>query len=248
MVQGQDEQPTTSPDKVLVLHSGGLDSSLALYQALTQGYEVLALFFCYGQKNIREYSASTDVVKYYIERRYPVRRIVLDIGDVFIGMQSELSADVEELSHWTEEQVAAFNRRKQGEASTSVPFRNGVFISIATAQALIYGCSQVWISSTGQGDTQYADCSSDFLDGMRRAVRVGSDGKVKLHTPFAGLSKEEIVTIISGDYDFMIDIPLELTWTCYGSGPAHCGTCLACVERKAAFRKVQFKDRIEYVA
>ena len=53
--------------KAIILLSGGLDSATALYLAKSQGYDVYALSFRYGQKHSKELSMAQKLVEKLIE-------------------------------------------------------------------------------------------------------------------------------------------------------------------------------------
>ncbi len=76
---------------------------------------------------------------------------------------------------------------------------------------------------------------------MAEAIYIGTYGKVRLWTPFAHLSKAEI--ILKGVWT---GVPYELTHSCYrGERPA-CGTCSTCQARLEAFEKAGGVDPLEY--
>ena len=68
--------------KALVLFSGGLDSSVCLGLAVKKygAGEVLALSIYYGQKHKKELEASEKIASFY-----GVKRITLDLGEIFKG-------------------------------------------------------------------------------------------------------------------------------------------------------------------
>lgn len=221
----------------VVLHSGGLDSTLCLARALKNNERVIALSLVYGQKNIREQLSAIDVVKHYFDLGHDVSRKVVDLTDVWEGTESALISNGTDMQTWTPEKVATF----RGEAETSVQFRNGVFIAVGVAQAMMLGAEQLWVGMTGQGANQYADCSPSFCRNMFEAAYVGSRCSVNVVAPLNTSNKVRIV----GDA-LHYGIPIGLTWTCYGPGPIHCGTCLACVERREAFKTNGVEDLVEY--
>jgi 7-cyano-7-deazaguanine synthase len=224
----------------LVLHSGGLDSTLVLYQALRNGQNTIALSFDYGQRNDYELKAQVDTCEFFFRQGYRFKREIHNIEGIFAGSGSELLRLGAPTSEWTPEQVTSF----RGEAPSSVPFRNGVLISLGVTQALIEDCDKLYIGITGQGSDQYADCSPQFVAAMSQAVKFGTGGKVELVAPFADRTKEQIVAYAVRHAE---DLPLAYTWTCYSDNNGlHCGKCLSCVERQQAFDKLGAKDPVLY--
>ncbi len=108
--------------KAVVLLSGGLDSSTTAAIAISEGYEVIALSFRYGQRHQRELEAAQKIVA------------KLNITEHFI-------IDVN-LSQWggsslTDTSMAIPQDGIQSDVipSTYVPGRNTVFIAIALSLA-----------------------------------------------------------------------------------------------------------------
>jgi 7-cyano-7-deazaguanine synthase len=60
---------------------------------------------------------------------------------------------------------------------------------------------------------------------------------VELRAPFVDLTKAEIVKI-----GFELNVPFELTWSCYKGGENPCRACPTCIEREEAFRINGFDD------
>ena len=73
--------------KALVLFSGGLDSSVCLGLAVKKygADEVLALSIYYGQKHKKELEAWEKIASFY-----GVKRITLDLGEIFRGADCSL--------------------------------------------------------------------------------------------------------------------------------------------------------------
>jgi 7-cyano-7-deazaguanine synthase len=71
-------------------------------------------------------------------------------------------------------------------------------------------------------------------------VDLGVGIKLKIVTPFAGMSKAEVVR--RG-----VDLPLELTVSCARpKGIVHCGACTKCAERVEGFSVAQVDDPTVY--
>ena len=126
--------------KVLVLSSGGVDSSTCLGLAVNKyGSEnVVALSIYYGQKHDKEIQASDALAKYY-----NVEHIKLDLSKMFEYSDcSLLSHSHQEIP---KESYAEQIKKTDGSpVTTYVPFRNGLFISSAASIALSKGCSKIY--------------------------------------------------------------------------------------------------------
>lgn len=223
--------------KALVLLSGGLDSATALAWAIdTWGKEeVGALAISYGQKHSKELVCAQQVAKHY---EVPLKHIVLP-DSIWADSDCTLLKGRDEIDESTyAEQI----EKSDGPIATSVPFRNGVFLSIAAAQAMSRGCQHLVIGvHQDDNEAAYPDCDEIFLDYMGRTILNGTDDMVDLEAPFGGLTKDEIVKWGLGHH-----VPYELTWSCYNGREKACGKCATCRDRLKAFAKNGVMDPIEY--
>lgn len=215
-------------EKVLVLCSGGVDSTTLLAQAVQRygAQNVAALSISYGQRHSREVEAARAVAAYYgVEQRF------LDLAAIFADSRCSLLAHSDQevpSGSYAQQQDAA----EGGPVSTYVPFRNGLFLSVAASMALSLGCSAVYYGAHRDdwAGAAYPDCSPAFVEAMGRAIAEGTGGELRLEAPFANASKADIVAA-----GLALDVPYGLTWSCYEGGEAPCGVCATCLDRAAAF-------------
>ena len=127
--------------------------------------------------------------------------------------------------------------------STYVPFRNGVFLSIAAALAEKERCDAIFIGVVQEDSSGYPDCSAGFIGAFERALELGTsrDFHPRIKTPLVHLSKAQIVSLA-----LEIGVPLELTWSCYEREDAACGLCDSCLLRLKGFAGACAKDKIPY--
>ena len=128
--------------------------------------------------------------------------------------------------------------------STYVPFRNGVFLSIAAALAEKERCDAIFIGVVQEDSSGYPDCGAEFIGAFERALELGTsrDFHPRIKTPLVHLSKAQIVSLA-----LEIGVPLELTWSCYEREDAACGLCDSCLLRLKGFAGAGAKDKIPYV-
>lgn len=217
--------------KILVLSSGGVDSTTCLAMAVAEvGAEnVLALSVYYGQKHDKEIQAAKKVAEYY-----GVRRMELDLSVIFAGSNcSLLKQSTEEIPL---ESYAQQIEETHGEkpVSTYVPFRNGLFLSSAASIALSHGCSKIMYGAHADdaAGAAYPDCSVDFVNAMNQAIYLGSGNQLTIEAPFVSLTKADVVK-----KGLELGVPYELTWSCYEGGEKPCGKCGTCIDRQRAFEK-----------
>ncbi len=223
--------------KVMVLSSGGVDSSTCLGLAVKEyGSEnVVALSIFYGQKHYKEIEASDSVAKYY-----GVEHIKLDLSTIFDFSDCSLLAHSD--NEIPKESYAEQIKKTAGKpVSTYVPFRNGLFISSAASIALSKGCSKIYYGAHADDSAgnAYPDCSSVFNDAMNKAVYEGSGRQLEIAAPFVGLNKSQVIK-----KGLEIGVPYKLTWSCYEGGDKPCGVCGTCIDRMKAFEANGVKDPI----
>ena len=222
--------------KALVLFSGGIDSTTALGLAIKKygKDQVIALSVSYRQKHDKEIRAAIAVAEYY-----GVEHLFLDLSKIFqYSNCSLLQRSTEEIP---EESYAEQISKTDGDkpVSTYVPFRNGLFLSSAASIALSKNCSVIYYGAHADdaAGNAYPDCSSAFHNAINEAIYQGSGGQLKVEAPFVSCTKAEVVKT-----GLELNVPYELTWSCYEGGEKPCGVCGTCIDRAEAFRLNGVKD------
>lgn len=214
--------------KFVLVHSGGLDSTVLLAALINLEYDVHCIGFNYGSKHAeKELEASVDICLFYGINRVEVS---LPLGGL---LKSNLLKDGGEIpdGHYEAESM------KQ----TVVPFRNGIMAAIAAGYAESIDCEAVAFGVHSGDHHIYPDCRPGFLRSMSDAMCAGTEKHITLFAPFYNFTKE---TIVSEGHKY--GVPFELTWTCYKGKEIHCGVCGSCTERKEAFVKAGVTDPTEY--
>ncbi len=221
--------------KALVLFSGGIDSTTCLALAIDKyGSEnVIALSVCYGQKHSKETEAAKKIAEFY-----KVEHIFLDLSLIFQYSDcSLLKGSDKEIPH--ESYAKQLEKTSGAPVSTYVPFRNGLFLASAASIAISKICSVIYYGAHADdaAGNAYPDCSSVFNEAMSAAVYEGSGRQLKIHAPFIGLSKADVVKT-----GLKLKVPYELTWSCYEGGDKPCGVCGTCIDRQNAFKLNGMED------
>jgi 7-cyano-7-deazaguanine synthase len=162
---------------------------------------------------------------------YDVEYITLDLTDMFAFSNcSLLSHSTEEIP---EESYAEQLKKTDGKpVSTYVPFRNGLFLSTAAAIALSKDCGVIYYGAhrDDAAGNAYPDCSSAFNEAMNTAIWEGSGHQLKIEAPFIHAPKKDVVKT-----GLSLNVPYELTWSCYEGKDKPCGVCGTCIDRRQAF-------------
>lgn len=229
--------------KALVLSSGGVDSTTCLGIAIHKyGKEnVISASLHYGQKHDKELECAKKLAEYY-----DIKHIEEDISNVmkYASNVCTLVKGGNDIVHKSyDEQI---KENGEGRVNTYVPFRNGLFLSIATAYAdSLFPGEEVEIYYGAHADDSagnaYADCSEEFAEAMNKAINVGTYGKIKVERPLINLNKSQVVK-----KGIELNVPYRLTWSCYEGKEKQCGTCATCIDRKKAFESNGIKDPVEY--
>ena len=220
--------------RALVLASGGLDSTVLLYQAvkhLAEG-DVIALNMFYGQKHAKE----KECCRWQCEH-LGVPCIDADLSEVFrfnkncSALLAGSNMDIKHKSY--AEQLEELGG--QGTVTAYVPYRNGLFLSYAVAVAIQLECDAVFYGAHADdaAGRAYPDCTPEFIDAQAKAIWEGTGGKVSLQAPWWNLNKAGIVK--AGIELGMTHEEFEHTWSCYEGKEEPCGTCGTCIDRKVAF-------------
>jgi 7-cyano-7-deazaguanine synthase len=224
--------------RAVVLLSGGLDSATVLAIARSEGYELHALSFSYGQRHIVELDAARRVAASIGVADHRIAKIDLR---VFGG--SALTGD-----------FAVPKGRTADEMShdipiTYVPARNTIFLSFALAWAEVLGSSDIFIGVNALDYSGYPDCRPEFIAAFEKmanlATKAGVEGRqaLRVHTSLIALTKAEIIR-----KGIALGVDYGLTSSCYDPAPtgAPCGECDSCLLRCKGFRENGIDDPLRY--
>ncbi len=210
--------------KAIVVHSGGMDSSLCLALAIKEfGKEnVLSLSFSYGQRHSNELDVAEKISKHF-----DVDHHVLNIDCLSEITQSALTNKDQEITH------------EEGKApNTLVTGRNGLMARIAGIHAHSLGakCIYLGVMELEEANSGYRDCSRRYMDLIESALRMDfADEKFEIRTPLVSLTKRDSMEL--GFKLGVLEYLLENTITCYeGKEKEGCGKCPACKLRNAGLK------------
>ncbi len=216
--------------KAIVLLSGGLDSAVALYLAKSQGYDVHAISFDYGQRHNRELNAAKALAVKAGVTAHQVVTLKLDQW----GGSSLTDANLE---------VEEGDVHREDIPVTYVPARNMVFLSVAASYAEAIGAQNIFIGVSEVDYSGYVDCRQEFIDAMEAAINKGTvmgaekNQPIKIHAPFVNQTKAQEIAL-----GMELGVDFGLTWSCYRGEDHPCGTCDSCLLRAKAFAEAGFED------
>ena len=205
--------------KALVLHSGGLDSTLCLLLAQEKGREVISLGIDYGQRHRIELEYAKAQC-----RRFGFHRRVVQVNWNKPHRDIPLKRSPEQI-------------RSGGISPAFLPARNAVFLTLACAETAAIEATEVWIGINAVDFSGYPDCTPEFLETFKRMMFAAYPSGPEIVAPLIGLSKSQIAAeckrlgLTQGD-----------TWSCYqpkftAAGIVPCGECDACVLHSLAWKQ-----------
>tara|TARA_Y100000589_G_scaffold328859_1_gene373908 strand:+ start:1453 stop:2118 length:666 start_codon:yes stop_codon:yes gene_type:complete len=208
---------------IIILASGGLDSSTVAGLARSSQAKIYGLSFDYGQRHHKELEAAKNIAKHF------------DFEDLKI-----LKID---LSSWggsslTDKEKLIPNQgiNKNIIPNTYVPGRNTIFISVALSYAEAINADLIGLGVNALDYSGYPDCRPDYIEQFQKLANLsnkrGRENKpIKLWTPLIDLNKEEIIEMA-----FNHNVPIEDTWSCYVGGGTPCKKCDSCRIRIEAYK------------
>ncbi|MCF6339699.1 MAG: 7-cyano-7-deazaguanine synthase QueC [Sulfurimonas sp.] len=217
--------------KAVCIMSGGMDSTLSAYMMKNDGYEIIAVHFNYGQrteaKELRCFHNICDELKV-------LERYILDL-DFFkqLGASALTDKNIE----------IPTGGIKEGIPVTYVPFRNGIFLSMATAISEKENAELISIGIVEEDSSGYPDCRESYIKSMQESINLGTKDStnIEIHMPLVKLQKSQII-----QKALELEIPLSLTWSCYKNEKKACGVCDSCRLRLNGFKLAGAKDPINY--
>ena len=229
---------SSSEPKAVVLLSGGLDSATTVAMAQSQGFDVHAITFRYGQRHEAEIQASYRVAAAFGLKNHVISEIDLRMfGGSALTSQDEVPKG------------RALDDMADGIPITYVPARNTIFLSFALAYAEVLDARDIFIGVNALDYSGYPDCRPEYIDAYERMANlatkqgVDGEGKVTIHTPLIDLTKGQIVQT-----GLSLGVDYSITSTCYDPSDAGeaCGACDACLLRLKGFAENGMSDPAPY--
>jgi 7-cyano-7-deazaguanine synthase len=223
------------PPHVVVVFSGGLDSTTLAYWLASHGARLTLLSVDYGQRHGKEllFAARTAAALGAVHHVADLR-----LAGQLLGGSALTSAAVPVPDgHYTDESMRA----------TVVPNRNALLLDLATGLAVSTGAGAVAYGAHAGDHAVYPDCRPEFVAAYQQMALTANagflPGDFTVLAPFIAMTKADIVSLAA-----RLGVPVDQTWSCYRGGDAHCGTCGTCTERREAFALAGIDDPTAYLA
>jgi 7-cyano-7-deazaguanine synthase len=216
-----------TPDELVVLASGGLDSAVLVADQATDGPVVQPLYIRFGlaweqveEAHLRRFLGSLPghaAVR-------PLAVLELPVSDVYGA-------------HWSVSGAGAPDETTPDEA-VYLPGRNLLLLAKATVWCALHGVGRIALGTLGANP--FADASDEFFSGFAALAGTALGQRLEVVTPYSALAKAEVLSLGR-------DLALEHTFSCIApAGTEHCGRCNKCAERRKAFAEAGIEDRTKY--
>lgn len=214
-----------------MLLSGGIDSTTALFWAIDRKKKVTALTFDYSQRNRIEIRLAQKLTQ---SLGIPHDFLSVDLaqigGSALTDSKKAMPAinDISEID--------------QGPPVTYVPFRNGIFLSLAAAWAEVQGINEIICGFHVMDSPDYPDTRETFVKAMATAINLGTKAffnqtQFSILAPFIDWNKAQIIQKgleLKADYSYSI--------SCYRGKEIPCQSCSACLLRANAWKEAGQSD------
>ena len=209
---------------IVILLSGGLDSSTVTGIAKRAKAKIFGLSFDYGQRHKKELHSASKIAKHFDIKEFKVIKLDLSLwgGSSLTDKQKNIP----------------LKGVKTNEIpNTYVPGRNTIFISVALSYAEAIDADFIGLGVNALDYSGYPDCRPDYIKKFQELADLANkrgreNNPIKLWTPLLDLNKEEIFQLA-----FDNNVPLEKTWSCYSGNLKPCGKCDSCRIRNTAYEK-----------
>ncbi|GBC84322.1 7-cyano-7-deazaguanine synthase [bacterium HR11] len=201
---------------VVVLFSGGLDSTVALWWALRQGWNAIPLSIDYKGRPGGEREAARQIAAL---ARAELLEVPLPFYRDLQGWRQDgpLPADLAEAN------------------PVYLPAKNLLFYAIAAYYAEVLGATRIVGGHYRHDGTRFPDASAAYFARLGGLITEGLySRRPHLELPFLDMTKAAIVRL-----GLDLGAPLDRTWSCYWDGPTPCGRCEGCREKEVALQAVE---------
>jgi len=192
--------------RILCLSSGGIDSSIMMYQLKQNGHTLIPLFVNYGQISYEmEWQACQEVCDYL-----SITPQKLDIPEYGKFISSGITNDALDVRKF------AFH-----------PGRNLMLLSVASSYGYL---NSAYVIAIGLLEPyEFPDQTKEFIMKAQDAIAEALDADIRIMTPLIKLNKLDLL-LMARESGF----PIENTYYCYSGTPIPCGHCSACEEYLSA--------------
>jgi queuosine biosynthesis protein QueC len=203
-------------ETVLLLASGGMDSTVLAHKLLQEGYRIKVLFFDYAQHfRDREYAQLLKLLPTELSDNI----VTIDISSIYNSSESIM---IKQADLWND--VVKAN-------DLYLPYRNLVFLTLASAYAQSNCIYTIYAAFIDSNNVKEIDCSMEFFKNLNQLL--GDLGNVTIKLPFRNMTKLEVAKL-----GVSLGVDIASTYSCQVNSNYHCGSCPNCVDRQNAINNL----------
>jgi 7-cyano-7-deazaguanine synthase len=212
--------------RVVVLAGGGIETAALIPRLLAAGAGVIPLHVRCGLR--WEVHESAALRRCCARLRQPGLEPIVEIE---YSLRDVLAA------HWGMS-GDGIPRKDDDPGRLEIPLRN---ITLLTAAAIRFrGLTDLVLATGTTADNHFGDGSRAFFDACELLLGMATRRRVRVLTPFIHLTKTQIIQ--QSDVE-----ALAASWSCVDPrGNQHCGRCIKCGRRQAAFAAAGVADPTTY--
>jgi 7-cyano-7-deazaguanine synthase len=219
---------SSGPPPVAVLLGGGVESTSLVRRFLAESRPVVPVHVHCG------------LIWDDCESRY-ARRFCEAVAVPILAPLVEIRLPLHDFlaGHWA---ATGDHVPRAGAASSDleIPLRNLTLLSFALHRVKGRGISTLALGTTA--DNSYCDGSREYFDLCEQVLSLEAGRPVTVLTPLIGMNKTEVIRNSDA-------ATLALSFSCVNPpGDLHCGECIKCGKRKAAFQSAGVADPTTYAA
>ena len=192
--------------RVVVLSSGGIDSSVILQQLQRKGHKVFPLFVDYGQLASKKEWVSCQKICDYL-KLVPEKIDAHDFGRLVPSGLTNSSVDIEK--------------------NAFTPTRNLLFLTLGAAYG--YGKGAYVVATGILMNPIFPDQTKDFLAQTQKTLSLALGVNITILAPLINSDKFDSI-MLARKYG----LPINLMYSCHAGSEEPCGKCISCKERIAA--------------
>ncbi|NVM46081.1 MAG: 7-cyano-7-deazaguanine synthase [Candidatus Lokiarchaeota archaeon] len=206
-------------NRIILMLSGGIDSATALYWAINKKYDIIALSMNYKWRSKNEIKATKKLVELtgvpLVEVSVPYIMSAVDLR--FEGYP-----------------IPSAENAPEG----FIPLKNLIFYSIAAYFAKVYGCNIIIGGHIQDDIKKFPDIGLSFFESLEKIIKISNHDQdlqaIKFIMPLSNKTKVEVFELAS-----KLNVPIDVTWSCYGDFEEPCGKCSSCVSRQNALKLIK---------
>lgn len=209
------------PDKLVVMTSGGVDSTAVAYHLRKVVPHLRAIAVNYGQLEFPK-------ARQCLNRMSVALDLPLEIVDIR-NLVGNFSGFIEKDYDGYSMMLTELSRK-----STTITMLCGIYAESIGYHGLAEGVNK--------DDLKRYTYRTEVHKHVAATQSLGNSFEFKVITPLIEMTRAEVL-------HFAIDsgVPLESTWSCWAGTLFHCGVCPGCQSRKTRFMEAGLDDPVKYL-